>query len=170
MPFFSQLDPAWKNDPLGPQGGTIGELGCVLTCVAMAFASVGIDTDPKRLNQHLNANKGYTKGSLLVWAVAMQVAAGRVKYCHTGTLESPQAILAGLQQAKLVIAKSNRFDPHWVYIRQETGGDSWADFQYFDPADTNKESHSVDDTLVRPGNATRVLKLLGTPAGDDCHG
>lgn len=139
----------------------------MVTSVAMAFSSVGIDTDPGRLNRYLNENNGY-QGSLLVWNVAMQVTAKKIKWCHRGTLESLEAILAGLQQAKLVIARSNRFTWHWVYILQNTGGGNWKDFKYFDPADKSEVLHEVDDGRVKPGNETRVLKILGTPAGDEC--
>jgi hypothetical protein len=167
MVFFSQLDPAWKDDPLGTEGGTIGTLGCVVTSVAMAFASAGINTDPGRLNKYLNANKGY-QGSLLIWTVAARATAGRIRWCHRGTLMSAEAILAGLSQAKLVIARSNRASPHWVYVRRTTGGHNWKDFEYFDPLDLNPTRRVIGDGWVRPGNETRVLKVLGTPSGDGC--
>jgi len=37
FPVYSQRDPRWKGDQLGPDrgGGTIGGAGCAVTCAAM---------------------------------------------------------------------------------------------------------------------------------------
>ena len=46
VPYFSQLDPNWKNTPFGPCGETIGESGCGPTSMAMVLNFFGHKTDP----------------------------------------------------------------------------------------------------------------------------
>jgi ABC-type bacteriocin/lantibiotic exporter with double-glycine peptidase domain len=47
--------------------GTIGSIGCAMTCTAMILKYYGVDTDPKQLNSWLNANKGYAVSGRLYW-------------------------------------------------------------------------------------------------------
>jgi len=64
---ISQLDDRWQNERLGTSYTTIGQYGCLLTCVAMLLKFYGHDTDPKRLNTWLKEHAGYSNGNLLVW-------------------------------------------------------------------------------------------------------
>jgi len=76
VPFFSQRDDRWKNDPIidevGKVCGTIGNesnnpIGCAMTSTAMVLKYYGVDTDPRELNDWLNKNSGYAKGGSLKW-------------------------------------------------------------------------------------------------------
>ena len=71
VPFFSQRDDRWKNDPIidevGKVCGTIGTIGCAMTSTAMVLKYYGVDTDPRELNDWLNKNSGYAKGGSLKW-------------------------------------------------------------------------------------------------------
>lgn len=56
MPFFWQVDPAWKNHPLRTLGAcsyacrTIGSCGCTLTSAAMVFKYHGANLNPRSLS------------------------------------------------------------------------------------------------------------------------
>ncbi len=70
---ISQLDDRWQNERLGTSYTTIGQYGCLLTCVAMLLNFYGHDTDPKRLNDALKVNNGFAGGNLLVWDAVKSV-------------------------------------------------------------------------------------------------
>ena len=74
LPAFQQGDPRWTFDLLGPTYDTIGQAGCAITSCAMVLSSYGVDTDPQRLNQFLNAHAGYTRNGWLYWEKAADMA------------------------------------------------------------------------------------------------
>ncbi len=75
VPAYSQYDPKWAGDQLGPDrgGGTLGGAGCAVTCAAMMATSVGCNVTPGGLNTWLGENGGFfaegQKGprNLLYW-------------------------------------------------------------------------------------------------------
>ena len=82
VPAFSQDDPRWSLQLLGPSMETVGQVGCALTSAAMVLASYGIDTDPDRLNTFLNSDGGYTPTGWLYWEKAADFAPGRVEKAY----------------------------------------------------------------------------------------
>jgi hypothetical protein len=76
VPVFTQDDPRWTFQLLGPTYETIGQSGCAITSAAMVLAAYGVDTDPERLNAFLNANAGYTPNGWLYWEKAAAIAPG----------------------------------------------------------------------------------------------
>lgn len=160
LQFFSQRDPAWADEKLGNCADeTIGSAGCALASVAMAMTSLGIQTDPKTLNDYLVETKGY-EGCLIKWAQAAEIDGhAGVQWIHPGVLGSPEALRAGLDQGKRVIAESTRYDPHWIYIVAYDGaGTAWSDFYYLDPYDLIPTHRRIGDGLVMPGAKTRVYR------------
>ena len=67
VPVFTQDDPRWSFQLLGPTYETIGQSGCAVTSAAMVLSAYGVDTDPQRLNDFLNQNGGYTPNGWLYW-------------------------------------------------------------------------------------------------------
>lgn len=67
---YSERDPRWADRRLGASAQTIGEAGCLLTCVCMAAQIAGVDIQPGELNALLRFCDGYEKGDLLRWYVA----------------------------------------------------------------------------------------------------
>ncbi len=161
LQFFSQGDPAWAGDKLGDCADeTIGSAGCAITAVAMAMTSLGVDVNPKTLNDYLRNNGGYSEGCLVNWdqASKMDGPAG-VQWVHAGTLASPEALRNGLDQGKRVIAKSTRFSQHWVFIDDyDNGGTDWGDFNYLDPFDPSPTPRHIGDEWVKQGADTRVYR------------
>jgi hypothetical protein len=76
VPVFTQDDPRWGFQLLGPTYETIGQSGCAITSAAMVLSAYGVDTDPQRLNDFLNANAGYTPNGWLRWETAAAIAPG----------------------------------------------------------------------------------------------
>lgn len=160
--FFSQRDPRWSGDRLGDCALTIGSDGCAIAATAMALTALGVDVDPGRLNQFLEENEGYEGGCILRWWVAADFdGPGGATWVHDGVLGSPEAIKAGLDQGKKVIAESQRFAPgqHFAYIAGYDGdGAEWDDFFYYDPWDTTLVVRRVGDGWVDGGASTRVFR------------
>src|SRR5271156_4657256 len=53
VPAYSQDDPRWNFQLLGPTFETIGQSGCAITSAAMVLSAYGVDTDPARLHDYL---------------------------------------------------------------------------------------------------------------------
>lgn len=82
VPLFSQGDPAWGEDPLGPTDQTMGEAGCAVTSAAMVLRFYGVDADPGRLNAYCDAHEGYTPQGWLYWEKAAEFAGGGVRHVY----------------------------------------------------------------------------------------
>lgn len=82
VPLFSQADPAWADDALGPSGQTLAEAGCAVASAAMVLKFYGVDTDPGRLNALCDGNGGYTPQGWLYWEKAAEASNGRVRHAY----------------------------------------------------------------------------------------
>lgn len=82
VPGFRQGDERWRSDLLGPTDSTLGAEGCAVASAAMVLASYGVDTDPKRLNEYLTGNAGYTERGWLYWEKAAEMSGGRVQHVY----------------------------------------------------------------------------------------
>jgi hypothetical protein len=76
VPVFTQDDPRWTFQLLGPTFDTLGQAGCAVTSAAMVLSAYGVDTDPERLNQYLTTHGGYTENGWVYWEKAAEVAPG----------------------------------------------------------------------------------------------
>ena len=96
VPFFSQLDPAWKDEELGQarafdNEATIGSHGCAITSAAMLLHYYGYTVmpdgsalNPSTLNAWLAAEPGaYFSGTYLVWQQLVKLAA-QIRTTHPG--------------------------------------------------------------------------------------
>jgi hypothetical protein len=63
FPLYSQRDPLWADDWLGPDmgGGTLGGAGCAVTCAAMLCTAVGCGVTPGDLNVWLSDHDGFDR-------------------------------------------------------------------------------------------------------------
>ena len=91
--------------------------GCTVCRVAMALDHYGIKITPKRLNDSLNANAGYTARGWLKWGSVSKISEGKVTLDYIGK-PTFQRIDAALTNGQPVIAKVfiNEIVPHWVLI------------------------------------------------------
>lgn len=68
---YSQQDPKWKASKLGfDKESTIGNFGCLLTCISMIASGYGFDETPASLNEKLKAAGGFQGAYLMPYAVA----------------------------------------------------------------------------------------------------
>src|SRR5262249_20229039 len=106
IPFFSQLDPRWKNYTI-----------CATVSMAMALAYRGATVDPPKLIAWLNANKGYSYDGLngpVNWKIACTYQ-GKQWLNFVGESKLPQLpqLKQEIDNGKIYISMSNRFHPHW---------------------------------------------------------
>lgn len=65
---MSQRDPQWISKTLGFSRLTIGNYGCVLTCLTMLLnRSFGLQLTPPQVNEKLKSVNAFT-GALILWA------------------------------------------------------------------------------------------------------
>jgi hypothetical protein len=146
---YSQNDPAYKNDRMG-NGGTIGQQGCLMTCVANALR-----TSPRVLNAWLNANGGYANGGVLNHnAAAAFDGPGGLQFVGFGQLPwNAAGVNNGIAAGTVYIVRSTRGPQHWVLVFTSNGQQSW----YSDPWDGT--CRPVGDAWVSYGNQAIVYKV-----------
>lgn len=71
---WMQSDPKWSSTPMGSSGETLGEIGCLVTSIAMQIARSNVDTsivgddfNPGTFVEALNKHNGFTSGGALYW-------------------------------------------------------------------------------------------------------
>ncbi len=104
VPSYRQNDERWGDVPLGPTEGTLGEEGCAVASAAMVLGFYGIDTDPKRLNEFLSINGGYTPQGWIYWESAAEFTPGRIRHAYED-LPSYRLIDSNLAKRNPVIVR-----------------------------------------------------------------
>jgi len=114
---YLQPDPQWAHDTIAGSNETLARVGCTVCTLAMALDHYGIKISPKRLNDSLNANAGYTARGWLKWDSVSRLSEGKVTLDYLGR-PTFQRIDAALTNGQPVIAKVfvNQTVPHWVLI------------------------------------------------------
>lgn len=64
VPVMGQKDTKWANQQLGTVAGTIGQYGCLLTCMSMLASYYGHNINPAEMDNWLKNNSGYVQGNL----------------------------------------------------------------------------------------------------------
>lgn len=106
VPHFSQADPGWGGQYLGPTDATLAQEGCAMTCGAMVLNFYGVDIDPDILNRWLNEEDGgYNERGWIFWEKAARTSAGAVEHVYEQDLASFYLIDRELWRGNPVIAK-----------------------------------------------------------------
>ena len=118
MPFFSQLDPAWRYANLGGCSAPcnkIGACGCTLTSAAMIFKHYGANTNPAELSQCMG-----NRACPFYWGVGAN--------CSLGTARNPQKYgfsWSRLQQSvavgPVILGMKRNGNTHWVVVYKGSG-------------------------------------------------
>ena len=123
VPVFTQDDPRWTLELLGPTFDTVGQTGCAITSAAMVLSAYGVDTDPSRLNQYLSTHAGYTENGWVYWEKAAEIAPGGQVEKAYEDLPSyaliDQNLLAG--NPVIVRIKLHRGTTHFVVVAGKEG-------------------------------------------------
>ncbi len=120
-----QRDACWRYRPLGTSTQTIGDAGCLLTCVAMVAQTVGHDVTPSELNALLVHTGGFEDGNVLRWYAVCDVLPLRVAgYGDCEWIPAPMKVIDNhLTRGLPVICRVDRFAgvpddsrQHWVLL------------------------------------------------------
>jgi hypothetical protein len=114
---YLQRDPQWADDTIAGSNETLARVGCTVCSLAMALDHYGIKITPKRLNDYLKTNAGYTDRGWLKWDSVSSISEGKVTLDYIGK-PTFQRIDAALTNGQPVIGKVfvNEIVPHWVLI------------------------------------------------------
>lgn len=66
LPIFAQHDKRWAEIKLGNSPYKMGEMGCLVTCVAMMASAYAIEITPGELCEKLNKISGFTEDGYLI--------------------------------------------------------------------------------------------------------
>jgi hypothetical protein len=116
VPIFTQDDPRWTLELLGPTFDTVGQAGCAVTSAAMVLSAYGVDTDPDRLNQYLTTHNGYTDDGWVYWEIAAEVAPGGQVEKAYEDLPSYALIDQNLQRGNPVIVRLTLPNGHTHFV------------------------------------------------------
>ena len=126
-PVYKQCDSQWGSNTLG-SSSTICKVGCLMSSVSSALASLGKTVNgktanPGTLNEFLRANGGY-QGNLFVWG-----AVSRFGLSYQGQPTSATDIKNHICANRVVILNVNN-GGHWVLA---TGYDDASGYSVMDP-------------------------------------
>lgn len=138
--LYSQQDPTWRGRTLG-SALTIGNAGCLLTCIAMVVSYFGHEETPATLDDKLDNNGGYS-GNLFVWGAVPKLYSdifykGLVATPTELTLAQMDFIKGQIDKKMPVllqidnIPQTSVLDEHWI-LAVDYDGD---DFIIVDPWD-----------------------------------
>ena len=132
---YSQIDPKWRDEPLGITGRTLGSDGCLITALAMGLANYAINQNPKEVKEKVELYDGVTNDGYLVWSSIekaypnvtfyKRLATTNEKASYFGRVETEVAIEninALLRYGQPVLLHvDNRYDgidrpTHWVLV------------------------------------------------------
>lgn len=148
IPIFSQKDDKWSNEQLGNCAQfNLGQAGCAVSSIAMLLKAYGFDTNPKKLNDFLVANKfqgyiddcnvkwsaipNYIKGVRFVGAYFNEKTFDRLDY----NLEHGNPVIVGFNKVPFTNIG------HWVVVTKKEGNK----YLINDPWSTDGKQKSLDD-------------------------
>lgn len=139
--LYSQNDPRWKNKLLGTSNTTIGNYGCLVTCIASVLTKMGYKVDPAQLVDLITARVGWHNGNQYYWKSPL-VLFGDVHvtefidcYNVPAPLGRLDAILQSGRPATVHVdykPETPANDQHWVNIIGKKGA---SDYWIHDPID-----------------------------------
>jgi len=132
--LWSQRDPRWSNDRMGSSYITLGQEGCLVTCVSSVMNYFGIDTDPKRYNQLLSTKGGYQSPNLMYWLMPEKLWEGKVKRFEYKTFSGgkgwEKTADSMLKDGRPILAQvdfvpGGVMNQHWVVLIGKTNNMWW---------------------------------------------
>ena len=130
---FKQFDSRWANVELGTSGGTIKQIGCLTTALAMTESyRKGYIITPKNIANTVS----YTSGGSLYWPSNYVQTTNSSNYLQKiyDLLRSGKPVLIG--------AKNNQGGQHWVVVTGYKGGNtlSKSNFTINDPGSSYRDT------------------------------
>jgi hypothetical protein len=167
VPFYSQIDPNWRNHPLRTAGvcsaycGTIGTCGCTLTSAAMVFTYYGATSmNPPNLSDCMG-----TSACPFYWGIGAGCTAGRATWVNRyefswGELEQ-QINQSGGRPVILGMQHYSSGLTHWIVVLSGSGSDP-ANYLIHDPAFTGGANMRLNSRSAEWG-FEYIAVYSGTP-------
>lgn len=162
---YSQQDPRWKNDHLGKGRGSLGNLGCAVSSVAMYTSGWGFIETPGSLNQKLKSVGGFV-GQAIVWSAITrlypQIRCTALTLCEASPapIDNIDESLAGGQPVIVEVdfSPAGGLQTHWVLIHQKLGKDYLMLDPWPYPSDTGEVT--LMSRFSHGRNLQRVIKAV----------
>lgn len=114
--LYSQLDPEWANQKVGKSGKNLGQIGCLLTDIAIIITDLmGEENTPEELLLWMNINNGFDAQGNLKWETLLKYPIDKIGF-HQGKAG------AGETQYEIYAVWAGRIK-HWIL----KDGDKWID-------------------------------------------
>lgn len=146
--WFSQNDSRWKQERLGNSGSSIGNSGCVLSCLSMLLNAEATNQHmtPDRLNAWLRKNGGYA-GNDMRWQIPGEIDGSGLglELVAQSTKRNDWEFLSGeLDKGNKVIVKVAGRRSHWVLVTKRDGeADKPASYFVNDPGMSKFEERTL---------------------------
>ncbi|MCD7726729.1 MAG: SH3 domain-containing protein [Ruminococcus sp.] len=158
VPYYLQNDSRWKNTYIGTK--TIGQVGCLTTCIAMTYSyNSGKTVYPNAVVKKLSYSN-----NCLYWSSISKVGLTSKSYNSKMSNSIMSTIYSKLKSGKPVIIgamTSSGGSEHWVVITGYTGKSttsfSTADFTVQDP---NSTSVKTLKSFLANGSGTDRTKII----------
>ena len=113
VPKYYQTDSRWAKKEVGDSGRTIGDIGCTITCLAMAESfRTGAAVTPDLMEAKLR----FTSGGALYWPSNYNLYSGAERYAKIAEiLRSGRPVIYG--------GRNSSGGSHWVVITGFKGGE-----------------------------------------------
>ena len=169
---YSQQDPRWKADRVGKGNGSMGQIGCAVTSVAMYTSGWGYTETPGSLNQKLRGLGGFV-GQAIVWSAVNRLYP-RIQCRALTRCESSPAptddideSLAGGQPVIVEVDFSpvGGLQTHWVVVHQKLG----KDYVILDPWPYPSDTGDVT-LLSRFAHGRKLQRAIKAVAWYSCSG
>lgn len=123
--WFSQNDSRWNKERLGSGGTSIGNSGCVLSCLSMLLNAEASNPyiTPNRLNDWLQQNGGYA-GTDMRWQIPGQIdgsGLGLELVAQSTKRNDWEFLSEQIDKGNKVIVKVAGRRSHWVLVTQRNG-------------------------------------------------
>jgi hypothetical protein len=123
--WYSQNDERWKSEQLGSGRTSIGNSGCVLSCLSMLLNAEASNEyiTPDRLNEWLKKNGGYA-GSNMRWQIPGEIdgnGLGLELVAQSKVKNDWDFLSSELAKGNKVIVKVTGRRSHWVLVVKQDG-------------------------------------------------
>jgi hypothetical protein len=147
MIHYSQQNQQWKDNIIGMSDTmTIGNYGCLLTCIAMVCTKYGHDVTPGELNEKYQSVAGFSGANLIVRlinSIYPNIYQDNLITCKD--IEAPLSMIDEyLDACNPVIVQLDQspiegHQEHWVVIAEKIGDD----YTIYDPWDLSSSGKSL---------------------------
>ncbi len=146
--WYSQGDSRWDKTRLGNSGSSIGNSGCVVSCLSMLLNAEASNPriTPDRLNDWLRKNGGFA-GNLMRWQIPGQIdgsGPGMELQSQINRANDWKYLSEELDKGNKVIVKVSGRSSHWVLVVERDGPfDKASSYVVNDPGTESYEKRTL---------------------------